>query len=81
MDVQTELQPTWRDKFYVHIWYPIRYGSPPRIQQAIAHKMPRWLVYFVTIRAYSDAWANAGNKTPNELTFDEVIKPWEKTRP
>lgn len=64
----------------IRAFYPIRYDWPTTIQRTIAYKMPRWLVYFVTIRAYSDAWAASGGKTPDELTFSDVVGPWEKPR-
>jgi hypothetical protein len=37
-------------------------------------------VYFATIRAYSKAWSDAGTKTPGELTFEEVVNPWEQPK-
>lgn len=77
-DDQT-ITPTWRDKLWVHVVYPIRHEWPERIQRRIAHMAPRWLVYFIVIRAYSDAWVRT-NKAPDELTFDEVVGPWDKPR-
>lgn len=84
MDTQVETAPTWRDnarnRLWLSVWYPIRYEWPERIQRGIANRAPRWLVYFVTIRACSEAWARAGDKHPDELTFEEIMNPWEKRR-
>lgn len=42
-------------------------------QRWIAWHSPRWLIRWAVIRAYSKAWGDAGNKTPDELTFTEVV--------
>lgn len=69
------IEPTWRDRLYIRVWYPIRHDWPTTIQRTIADKMPRWLVYFVTIRVFAAA---STDKHPDDLTFSEVIGPWEK---
>jgi hypothetical protein len=45
--------------------------------QSLMRHMPKRVIYFATMLAYSRAWHEAGNKTPDELTFEEVIKPWQ----
>lgn len=84
VSVQVEAAPTRFDNVrnwaWLRFWYPVRYEWPERVQRGIANRAPRWLVYFVTIRACSEAWARAGDKHPDELTFDEIMKPWEKRR-
>ena len=69
-------------KLYMSVWYPLRYDLPDKFKRSVANHVPDWLVYFVTIRAFSAAWAKAGDKHPDELTFSEVVKPfgnkWER---
>ena len=47
------------------------------IPQFIAYRVPRKVAYWAFIRVFSSAWADAENKTPDELTYDEVAKAWE----
>jgi hypothetical protein len=47
--------------------------------QWIAHWLPRRIAYFAMIRVMAHAWAKAGNKTPNELTYEEVCRYWEQS--
>ena len=66
-------------KLYMRLWYPLRYEMPDRLRRGIANHVPDWLVYHATIRAFSAAWAKAGDKHPDDLTFSEVVKPWGNT--
>lgn len=48
--------------------------------QSLAHKLPRRIAYFAYIRVMAHAWADAGNKHPDELTVQETCERWEQTR-
>lgn len=50
----------------------LRYG----VWQSLAHKLPRRLAYFAYVRVMAHAWAEAGNKHPDELTYREVCERW-----
>ncbi len=56
-----------------------RHTMPDRFQERAARWMPRWVVYRCTMLAYSRAWHET-NKTPEALTFEDVVKPWEDGR-
>lgn len=64
-------------------WY-FRYSFRDRIGERfvrpIANVMPRSLVYWVVMRAYVRATHEHPTKTPDDLTFSEVVKPWERPR-
>ena len=57
------------------IWYHVvvranRWNE--KLQRAVVWRAPRWFVKWAVIRAYSNAWHDAGDKTPDELTYREV---------
>lgn len=47
------------------------------IWRRVAWRLPHGLAYWTMIRVFGHAWAEAGNKTPNELTYEDVSKAWE----
>jgi hypothetical protein len=51
-----------------------------KAQMCVAWRLPRWLLYWAVIRAYSNAWEKAGNKTPDELTYNEVANAAKQAR-
>lgn len=65
-------------------WWDLRKCAPTRWRESfwrrLANGAPKPLVYFCTIRSYAEAWAEDGKKTPDELTFSEVVKPWGPIR-
>ena len=56
-------------KFHT-LWRLSRWNE--RVQTFVAWRLPHWLVRWALVRAYSKAWADAGNKTPDDLTYREV---------
>ena len=57
--------------------YNVRRWVEVGVWQSLMRHVPGRFIYFATIHAYSRAWQEAGTKTPDELTFDEVVKPWQ----
>lgn len=57
------------------LWYARR-RVERRIEAAqmwLVWRLPSWVIYWACIRANCKAWVDAGDKTPNELTFNEVM--------
>lgn len=47
--------------------------------QWLAHRLPRRLVYFAYIRVMAHAWAEVGNKHPDEIGYQEACERWMGT--
>lgn len=64
-----------------HLRFQVRWRigrTNERLQRMIAWRVPRWLVRWAVVRTYASAWADAGNKTPDELTYSEVYAAIER---
>lgn len=44
------------------------------------HLLPRTVIKWAVVRAFAWAWADAGNKVPDELTYTEVCSAVERER-
>lgn len=44
-----------------------------KIQMAIVWHMPKWVIKWATIKSCSEAWADAGTKTPDEIPLIDVV--------
>ena len=56
------------------IRYSVRYEIPEKLAIRAAQSIPRAVRKWVVVLAYSGAWADAGNKHPDELTYADVYK-------
>ncbi len=50
------------------------------ISRTIAWLLPRHLVYWVMIRAYAKATQVYSDKTPDEITFEMMMRQWEEPK-
>ncbi len=64
-----------RARIYLATVHRVRYDWPNSLQEWVPRHLPRWVVYRTTIMAFSRAWYET-NKTPDQLTFEDVVKPW-----
>lgn len=81
MNATTEIRKTiaWRLWLVGFKYRTMKRETPDTVARAIAYRLPRRIVYWTTMRAYSVAWMTIGNKEPDELTFSDVLAPWEET--
>ena len=55
-----------------HLWMRRDYW-----EQAISFLLPKWLVYFATIRCAAYATVIYHDKTPDEISVFEMLKVWD----
>lgn len=71
-------------KELVWYWYTFRKyefnKKKGKFWLAVANAAPRSFIYWAVIRCYAYVWMKAGNRTPDEITFGELLKTWENKR-
>lgn len=43
----------------------------------VANKLPKRVAYFAYVRVFAHAWSDAGNKTPDDITYEDACKSWQ----
>lgn len=56
--------------------YDVRRFIESGLWQKLAHLLPRRIAYFAYIRVVAHAWAQVGNKHPDELNYGETCDLW-----
>jgi hypothetical protein len=72
-----EVRLTAWDRFWFWRTYQLPRVWRERIPMAVVRLLPRRVMYWALVIGIGKAWVAAGDKHPDELTYQEIVSQYE----